>query len=367
MPRCIRCRKVGEVEGWGRRRNGWLRLTCPACDAARTTRLRCRRCGVSVAERPDWGRYERDGSLKPFCPDCYASGRVKPANGKHACKQCGALAISRPDWGRYENNARLKSLCPECDQRAQARRKQAQQRNAVAAASGYGRGWTSTPEYHRIQRERDAAREGRGIDPYMPQDERNRRGLMVDAEQHADSIRSRWIREWLRPFRQSAREFYGELYRTDPLYREQQKALYREHYRRHRDDEVDRVAAYKRMHANRNLEWTATRKAREAMLADGTVTPEAVTQLKREAIHCAYCNTELTSKQTDHMNPVVLGGEHSLRNIAIVCPSCNGMKAKLSYEEWLERVDPQHRERVLALYRERHGQSRSASAIVLPL
>jgi 5-methylcytosine-specific restriction endonuclease McrA len=179
---------------------------------------------------------------------------------------------------------------------------------------------------------------------------------MVASDEHADRLRARRVREWLAPFRL----LHQELLRVDPEYRAQNAARYREHYRRHRDNEVARVAAYKRAHADRNLEWTAVRKEREAVLADGTVTPEAVAQLKQEAVHCAYCGCVLADKQTDHMIPLVLGGEHSLRNIVVVCPTCNGRKAQLSYEEWLERVDPRHRDRVRAVYRERYGNALAA-------
>ena len=55
------------------------------------------------------------------------------------------------------------------------------------------------------------------------------------------------------------------------------------------------------------------------------------------------------------MVAVVLGGAHSLRNIVIVCPACNGKKGRLTYPEWIERVAPEHRWRVAALYVERYG------------
>lgn len=313
--------------------------------------LRCGRCGVSAADRPDWGRYEKNGILKPFCPDCYASGRVKQTSGKHRCKRCGALAINRPDWGRYENSGRLKVLCPECDAQQRVRREEQHRRNALAAAAGYRRGWTSTPDYHRMQRERAAVEKGRVLKPYVPQAERERIGRMVDADAHADSIRARWVRAWLAPLR----SLHQEMLRGDPEYRAQNAYRYREHYRHHRDGEIARVAAYKRAHADRNLEWTVTRKEREAVQSDGTATPEAIVLLKQQATHCAYCGGVLAEKQTDHMNPIVLGGEHSLRNIVVVCPSCNGRKARLTYQEWIERVEPEHRERVRAVYRERYG------------
>ncbi len=267
------------------------------------------------------------------------------------CKCCGACAAQRPDWGRYERNGRLKPLCPECDAAYSAGRLEAQRRKQTALAAGYKRGWTSTPEYRRLQRERNAARQGRKLNPYTPQAERNYVGRMVAADAHADRVRAQWMRAWLAPFRKSDQE----LYRSDEEYRERQKAKFREHYRKHSRTEVERVGAYKRAHAERNLEWTAVRKERETMLADGSVSPPVIARLKMAATHCAYCGCVLTDKQTDHMISLALGGKHSLRNIVIVCPSCNGRKACLNYAEWIDRVAPEHRARVVALYLERFG------------
>lgn len=83
---------------------------------------------------------------------------------------------------------------------------------------------------------------------------------------------------------------------------------------------------------------------------------EAARKRTEAAQLCAYCGVRLIRKQTDHMIPLALGGEHSLRNIVIVCPDCNARKAGLSYAEWVDRVEPQHRQRVLALYHERYAR-----------
>ncbi len=112
---------------------------------------------------------------------------------------------------------------------------------------------------------------------------------------------------------------------------------------------------------SRNREWSTSRREREDVSADGTVTPGAIARLKESAHNCAYCGGSLIEKQTDHMIPLVLGGEHALRNIVITCPSCNGRKARLSYQEWLDRIEPQHRERTLALYYERYGDAAAAA------
>ena len=101
----------------------------------------------------------------------------------------------------------------------------------------------------------------------------------------------------------------------------------------------------------RKAVWDSVRKLREADQSDGSVTRLSIARMKRGARLCAYCGCTLHRKQTDHMIPLALGGEHSLRNIVIVCPDCNQRKHALSYEEWIERVDPKHRDRVVALMR----------------
>jgi 5-methylcytosine-specific restriction endonuclease McrA len=258
------------------------------------------------------------------------------------CKRCGVVGTTQ-GWGRYARNGRLKVLCPCCDQ-------QVDPRKAAAKAAGYPH-WSRTPEYKRLQREAEAAKQGRKLEAYVPQAERNRRGRMLQVERLADRIRARWAAEWLKPFQKSS----AELYWDDPDYREKQKARFRESYRRRRAQEIQRVLAYKQANADRNRLWTATRLRRQADGSDGTATPERIAQLKSEATYCAYCGRVLNEKQTDHMIPLVLGGAHSLRNIVIVCPRCNGRKARLSYEEWIERVEPQHRARVIALSQKRYA------------
>jgi 5-methylcytosine-specific restriction endonuclease McrA len=138
--------------------------------------------------------------------------------------------------------------------------------------------------------------------------------------------------------------------------RDQHAADVRDWYARHRQEEVARLLAWKAANPERVSEHNSTRRERECEGADGTLTREAIAQLKRKATECTYCGARLTAKQTDHMIPLALGGEHSLRNIVIVCPDCNARKATLSYEKWIERVGSQHRPRVAAIYLERYGQ-----------
>jgi 5-methylcytosine-specific restriction endonuclease McrA len=95
--------------------------------------------------------------------------------------------------------------------------------------------------------------------------------------------------------------------------------------------------------------------------ADGTATPDQIARLKAGATHCAYCLARLSEKFTDHMIAVALSGPHSLRNIVIVCPTCSGRKADLSYEVWVERLAVEHRMRATTLFAERFGDVRNVA------
>lgn len=260
-------------------------------------------------------------------------------------------------WGRYTPTKRnpagkLHVLCPACDEKANA----ARARTQAAKAAGY-QSWANMPVYKRLQREAEAANKGRALVPYVPQAERIYQGWMRRAEKIADQLRARWAAEWLKPFRIE----HGS-YQSDPEYRERAKTKSRDFYARHRSREVSRVGEYKLANAERNRDWNRRRNERLWESSDGTATKESIARLKRNAHHCAYCAAPLTERQTDHMIPVALGGEHSMRNIVIVCPTCNGRKATLSYAEWVDRIEPLHQARVAALYRERYPEHAEAAA-----
>jgi 5-methylcytosine-specific restriction endonuclease McrA len=256
-------------------------------------------------------------------------------------------------WGRYRNG-RLKALCPGCDERTQA----ARERTKAAQEAGYP-GWGNTPEYKRLQREADAARLGRMLGPYVPQAERNYLGRMRRAEKIADQIRARWAQEWLRPFRNDR-----ALYQNDPEFREQARAESRRYYWARLAKSRQKTADYKRSHQERVMTHHARRAERIAETSDGSITVPFIRALKRKSRRCAYCDAVMfpSDKVTDHMIPLCRGGEHSLRNLVICCRVCNARKASLAYEEWVDRIEPEHRARVVGLYELRYGMPLEAIA-----
>lgn len=87
--------------------------------------------------------------------------------------------------------------------------------------------------------------------------------------------------------------------------------------------------------------------------------------LLEERDTCPYCGTKFTDVlpnnfnpsliHLDHMDPLQLGGEHSIRNVVYCCGCCNIKKGKLSFVKWLEKLEPAHRNHAKQVYVEKHG------------
>lgn len=85
------------------------------------------------------------------------------------------------------------------------------------------------------------------------------------------------------------------------------------------------------------------RAERIARASDGSVTPEALGAAFGRAKSCFYCEKTFESsydKTADHVEPLCLGGAHSMHNLVIACRSCNSRKGRKRLEDWLT-VAPQ--------------------------
>lgn len=83
---------------------------------------------------------------------------------------------------------------------------------------------------------------------------------------------------------------------------------------------------------------------------------------------CPYCDGPLgmlalltldstpqsPSAHLDHMDPLSHGGEDSIRNTVYVCRDCNLAKGRRLFIDWLEKLDPAHRERARQVYEVKH-------------
>lgn len=319
---CRKCWRPKPLEEFHKARNANGRSHC------------CKACHRELYEKPQREKRkavaaEKRAQRRRFCPSC---GKAQPLAG----------------WGRCPRG-HLRKICPDCTAAREAR-------CVAAQAAGY-QDWSHTPQHRRLVRERAARREGRTLPEYVPQAERERRArehfLCRRTEREADRIRAHYFGSLVQAYNRIAHAT-PEVAAT---IREAHAAEQREWYAHHRQQEVARHLIWKAANPARVSEYGQTRLERESDGADGTVTREAILQLKRDATECVYCGSRLILKQTDHMIPLGLGGEHSLRNIVIVCSDCNARKATLSYEKWIERIEPRHRARIMAIYLERYGRT----------
>ena len=260
----------------------------------------CKTCGV-IGDRIGWPHYARSGRLSLFCSTCHAkNNEILERANQALCQRCGlAPAVNH-------------SRCRACDRMDS-----------------------------REQREREASAQGNAIKAYVSQDAHRFQAAMAKAEGRADRLRARWAAAYLRPFR--------------GLSLQEQAAAQRKHYKKYRLQESDRIQKHKAFNPDRKKKWDDLRLRREVSNADGSIVRGTIARLKSQATHCAYCDVRLLRKQTDHMIPLAGGGEHSVRNLVIVCQDCNQRKHALSYEQWIERVELCHRARVIAVFDSRYG------------
>jgi 5-methylcytosine-specific restriction endonuclease McrA len=85
-----------------------------------------------------------------------------------------------------------------------------------------------------------------------------------------------------------------------------------------------------------------------------------------ERAACPYCGQLLppayirkgragARAHLDHMDPLALGGEDSIRNAVYVCERCNGQKSDMLFVDWLATLAPDAEARARAIYAEKHG------------
>ncbi len=57
----------------------------------------------------------------------------------------------------------------------------------------------------------------------------------------------------------------------------------------------------------------------------------------------------------DHMDPINLGGEDSIRNVLVVCSTCNIKKGSMHFKDWLKKIDLNNRIKAEEIYFKKHG------------
>ncbi len=77
--------------------------------------------------------------------------------------------------------------------------------------------------------------------------------------------------------------------------------------------------------------------------------------LSRERDFCPYCGDELRQSHIEHMDPLDLGGEDSIRNTLYSCESCNLKKGTMLFMDWIKQLSPKYRDIATEIYVKKHG------------
>ena len=224
-----------------------------------------------------------------------------------------------------------------------------------------------TPAYKRWQNEREAAKQGRVLPPYLTNAERlaerPRTALLKWADRYADRLRKKFYAAENRRMR----EVWHGQDSTKHEYLERQRVSAQQRYTSDPARERQRVSTYKHAHPEKVALIGDRRQQRAALYADGSLTPEVVGQLFGEAKSCPYCERKLGSgnKSLDHIIALSLGGAHAVHNVLISCRECNLRKRALTFAEWVKTLSASCERRATRIYRQRYGCEPQQAALTL--
>jgi 5-methylcytosine-specific restriction endonuclease McrA len=143
-----------------------------------------------------------------------------------------------------------------------------------------------------------------------------------------------YARDWLKRNPQKARE---AVRRWSKMHPEKRRAAKRLYYARHREQHRVVMAAYHAAHPEVLRAKSNAYRAR-ARAAEGQFTSaEWLALVARYRGKCAYCG-EAGPLQVDHRTPLSRGGTNSIENVLPACRSCNGMKHRLTEDEFRARL-----------------------------
>lgn len=98
-------------------------------------------------------------------------------------------------------------------------------------------------------------------------------------------------------------------------------------------------ATYRRNAKKRRADAVVFGAARRAIIQPSLpiTTDDLERMLHCQSGHCYYCGTDITDRyHLEHKTPLSRGGEHSLDNVCLACPSCNASKGSKTEDEFVE-------------------------------
>lgn len=172
--------------------------------------------------------------------------------------------------------------------------------------------------------------------------------------------------------RQRLSDYY---YSLTPEQKAKRNEYNRKRYAQKVEEERLRVARYrannpaKRAETNRNYRHSnrhtqnvnnVKRRERVKQQSDGSITPEFLSLIFKEAKNCVYCGHKLVECQSlgrwedvktlDHITPLANGGGHTQDNVLVCCRQCNIKKGTKPFLEWAAGLEEPYRSMSLDTY-----------------
>ena len=131
-----------------------------------------------------------------------------------------------------------------------------------------------------------------------------------------------------------ARDYYQAnhevILKQTKAYRQANAEKTSEHKKEYYQDNREKIAEYYKAYFQTQTGKAIaknSRHKRRAKTKQGDVTTQQLLELKNNAKTCFWCGAPLDdTAHVDHFYPLSTGGEHTLSNLRMSCPSCNQRK-----------------------------------------
>jgi len=125
---------------------------------------------------------------------------------------------------------------------------------------------------------------------------------------------------------------------TTRKYWQRNKHKKAEYGKRYRERHSAELKEFRIRNRNKRTEYQRKRKAREKEVLI-KATQEEINKLIRDSNNiCFWCDNYTETIHIDHIYPLTKGGEHSINNLCVSCPSCNLRKSDKDPEVWLDEI-----------------------------
>jgi sarcosine oxidase delta subunit len=266
----------------------------------------------------------------------------------------GSLCARGHEYNDTKQSIRYISTgrCPECKKRhdAEFRKKQDKEK-----ASSYNKDYREKNKEKLRQQHKEYWEQTRDsqLEKKKKRYEANKKQILERQKEYKDKNRDninekQRIRSATLPNdKKKARNAYHRKWYKDNIEAQRNRSA------RYRNSNPDKRAEtcrnYRHSHRTIQNANNIERRKRLELLSDGSITPDFLSLIFKEAFHCPYCGVELIEfkldgrwgdvKTLDHITPLSLGGGHTQSNVLVCCRQCNIKKGAKPFDEWIESLD----------------------------